>query len=130
MNTVCFLGYICNDVELKVTPTGKNVCSFTLAVHRPYTKDTTDFFDVVCWDKQAESLCQHCKKGTQIGVTGMLTSRKYQDKDGNNSTKIEISANSVDFVGGKKASTEQTGGAYTQNEVEFEEMSNDETLPF
>ena len=130
MNSVCFTGNICNDIELKVTPTGKSVCSFNYAVHRPYTKDTTDFFTVVCWDKQAESVSQHCKKGTQIGVTGMLTSRKYTDKDGNNRTVIEITANSVDFVGGKKASTEQTGGAYSQNEVEFEEMSAESDLPF
>lgn len=130
MNSICLIGNICNDVELKVTPTGKSVCSFTLAVHRPYTKDTTDFFNVVCWDKQAESLSQHCKKGTQIGVVGMLTSRKYTDKDGNNRTVIEISANSVDFVGGKKASAEQTSGVFNQNEVEFEEMSADSDLPF
>ena len=130
MNSICLIGNICNDVELKVTPTGKSVCSFTLAVHRPYTKDTTDFFNVVCWDKQAESLSQHCKKGTQIGVTGMLTSRKYTDKDGNNRTVIEISANSVDFIGKKTAepTTEQTSGA--QDEGTFEELTDDEILPF
>ena len=130
MNSICLIGNICNDVELKVTPTGKSVCSFTLAVHRPYTKDTTDFFNVVCWDKQAESLSQHCKKGTQIGVVGMLTSRKYTDKDNNNRTVIEISASSVDFIGKKPTSTEQTSGVFNQNEVEFEEMSADSDLPF
>lgn len=98
MNSITIIGNICNDLVLKTTPNGKNVCSFNIAVKRPFAKDVTDFFTVVCWNKQAENLCQYCGKGTKIGISGMLTSRKWQDQNGNNRIAYEILANEVEFL--------------------------------
>ena len=139
MNSICLIGNICNDVELKTTQTGKSVCSFNLAVRRPYSKDTTDFFTVVCWGKNAESITQYCGKGSRIAVSGMLTSRKYTDKDNNNRTAIEVSAEEVTFLNSKTAegsapstqSTDPTPYNATREEfAEFVEMTNDSDLPF
>ena len=134
MNSICLIGNICNDVELKVTQSGKNVCSFNLAVRRPFSKDTTDFFTVTCWGKQAESVSQYCKKGTRIGLSGMLTSRKYQDKDGNNRTSIEVVADEVTFVERKSseggAAQSVPSAPYNSDGVQFEEMTDDGELPF
>ena len=98
MNNLTVIGNISTDLELKSTQSGKNVCSFNIAVKRPFTKDITDFFTVVCWNKQAENVCKYCYKGAKIGVSGMLTTRSYQDRDGNNRTVYEILANEVEFL--------------------------------
>lgn len=98
MNSIILTGNICKDLELKSTPNDKKVCSFNLAVKRPFTKDITDFFTIVCWNKQAENLCLYCGKGTKIGVSGTLTSRSYTDKDGKNRTVIEVLANEIEFL--------------------------------
>ena len=98
MNCFNAIGNICNDLELKSTNSGKSVCSFNLAVKRPFTKDITDFFTIVCWNKQAENVSKYCHKGTKIGISGVLTTRSYQDRDGNNRTVYEVLANEVEFL--------------------------------
>jgi single-strand DNA-binding protein len=117
-----------------MTQNGKNVCSFDLAVRRPFTKDTTDFFTIVCWGKNAESVSQYCGKGSRIAVSGILTSRKYTDKEGKNRTAIEVSADEVTFLNSKTDSgTAPSASApppYSATREEFEEMSSDEDLPF
>ena len=97
MNKVCLIGNICNDLELKTTQSGKSVCSFNLAVRRPFAKDTTDFFAVVVWNRYAELLTRLCEKGYKIGVAGYLSTRKYQDKEGKDRTFHEIVADELDF---------------------------------
>ena len=66
MNSICLVGNICNDLELKSTNSGKSVCSFNLAVRRPFAKDVTDFITIVVWNKQAENLVKFCGKGYSV----------------------------------------------------------------
>lgn len=101
MNSVILTGNICNDLELKSTDSGKSVCSFNLAVKRPFAKDVTDFFRVVSWNKQAENIFKYCGKGSRIGVSGTLTSRTYEDKEGKKCTVYEIVANEIEFLATK-----------------------------
>ena len=101
MNSVNFTGNVCNDIELKNTPSGKAVVSLNLAVKRPYSKDTTDFIPLVCWDKSAEYLSRYARKGSKIAVSGKLTTRKYQDKDGHNRTAFEVVCDSVEILDSK-----------------------------
>lgn len=98
MNSIILTGNICNDLELKSTDSGKSVCSFNLAVKRPFAKDVTDFFRVVSWNKQAENLLKYCGKGSRIGVSGMLTSRTYEDNEGKKRTVYEVVANEIEFL--------------------------------
>ena len=105
MNSIILTGNICKDLELKSTNSGKNVCSFNLAVKRPFTKDVTDFITVVCWNKQAENVFKYCGKGSKIGVSGMLTTRTYDDSEGNKRTVYEVVANEVEFLMQKTEAT-------------------------
>lgn len=113
LNIVAIMGRLGRDPELRQTTTGKNVASFSIACDRG-RKDANgqsqaDWIDVVTWDRTAEFVCKYFQKGSLIVVDGRLQSRKYQDKDGNNRTAIEIVANNVNFAGPKN----QNGGEPT-----------------
>lgn len=138
MNSINLIGNISNDIELKKTPNGKSVCAFNVAVKRPFTSETTDFIPVVCWDKQAENVSKYAFKGARIGVTGVLTTRKYQDKNGNNRTVYEVKADNVQFLTPRVASTNVSIDANGKDPLldvqdklaQFSEMSEDTDLPF
>ena len=129
MNSIILIGNICNDLELKSTESGKSVCSFNIAVKRPYAKDITDFFKVVCWNNQAENVCKYCYKGMRIGISGALTSRTYQDKDGNNRTVCEVLANDVEFLE-KRADGQSNVVSNQTSDDGFAAIPDDGDLPF
>lgn len=98
MNLIGISGRLTAEPELKKTQSGISVCQVNVAVKRPKVKDTTDFLTVVLWRQSAEFLCQYAHKGDLVGVQGMLTTRKYQDRDGNNGTITEIVADNVELL--------------------------------
>ena len=105
-NIVVLTGRICQPVELKTTPNGISVCTFSIAVDRAYKKGEekqTDFINIVCWRTTAEFVSKWFTKGSLIGIEGSIQTRKYQDKEGNNRTAFEIVANNVHFVESKKS---------------------------
>ena len=87
MNKVIMMGRICNDLELKITPSGTNVCSFRIAVDRNYQvkgeEKKTDFFNVVAWRTAAEFVTRYFAKGRMILIEGEMQTRQYTDKNGN-----------------------------------------------
>lgn len=101
MNNINLIGRLTTDVELKQTPNGVSVCQFTLAVDRPRVKDTTDFIPCVAWRNTAEFITRYFRKGNKIALTGVLTTRKWQDKDGNNRVSYEVVADNVEFCESK-----------------------------
>lgn len=136
MNKAFLTGYIASDVELKSTAQGTPVVTFQLAVKRPKAKnDTTDFITVVCWRNTAEFVSEYFRKGSGIEVSGIITVRKWQDKDGNNRYSTEIVADEVDF-GKKSKDDNQHGQSYNQPQntspqnTAFEEVEDDDELPF
>lgn len=134
MNSIILLGRATSSIELKQTQAGKSVASFSLAVKRPFTKDTTDFFTVVAWDRQAEVLSKYVGKGNQVCIRGYLTTRTWTDNQGNKRTSTEVIADEVSFVGNSDSNeskpTTYAPTGYTSNSQNFEEIPNDETLPF
>lgn len=88
LNKVQLIGNLTRDPELKYTPTGMAVCTFTIATNRSWTTDTgekkeeADFTRLVAWNKLAEICGQLLKKGRKVYVEGRLSNRSYQDKDG------------------------------------------------
>ena len=139
MNLVCLIGRLTKDPELKTTQNGKSVVTFSLAVDG--FKDT-DFIDCVSWNATAENLAKVKKKGEQIALTGRITTRSYEDRNGNKRKAVEVTCNTIDFVGGK-SNGETTKSPYnapqsrngTQITAEqFETLYNDENaddgLPF
>lgn len=146
-NKVILGGRLTADPELKQTQNGTPVCSFTVAVNRRYQSKNaeaqqTDFINVVTWRQTAELVSRYFRKGSSICVTGSIQTRKYQDKDGNNRVSTEVVADEVNFVDSKGEGPSAGGQGYTpdnyapsfasQSEAapKFEEMSNDDDLPF
>ena len=110
MNKVFLSGYIASEIELKTTPNSVPVTSFSLAVKRPHTKEeTTDFISVICWRNTAEFVCRNFRKGSGIEVSGMLTVRKWQDKNDNTRYSTEVVVDEVDFGKRSKVDAEAEG---------------------
>ena len=105
MNKAILIGRLTRDPELRTTPTGRNVCQFSVAVNRTYTNASgereADFINCVVWDKQAENLARYQKKGNQIAVEGRIQTRNYDDKDGKRVYVTEILASNISFLDAK-----------------------------
>lgn len=136
MNKAILMGRLTADPELKMTNNGTPVCSFTLAVPRRFQRDTSDFINIVTWKKTAEFVSNYFAKGQQIAVCGSIQSRKYQDKNGNNHTVIEVIADEVDFCGNKKEQPAPEDEPPKKPSFsipdggDFEAVDNDSDLPF
>ena len=105
MNKEILIGRLTKDPELRTTPTGRNVCQFSVAVSRNFTNANgereADFINCVVWDKQAENLVKYQKKGNQIAVEGRIQTRNYDDKDGKKVYVTEILASNISFLDSK-----------------------------
>ena len=128
MNNVVFTGRTTNDIDLKQTQSGKLVCSFSLAVKRPFAKDTTDFIDMVAWEKTAERMASMVKKGTSIAVKGHLETRTWE-KDGQKRKATEVVVEEFEFLE-KKEQTTENNAPYKVAEESFEDAETDSDLPF
>ena len=148
-NRAILIGRLVADPELRTTPNGINVASFRIAVDRPYSKNAerkADFLSIVAWRQQAEFVSRYFRKGSAICVTGSIQMRQWTDKHEQKRYDLEIVADDVMFVDSKGDSsvTDQGGfgasynaGSYapsfasqTESAPKFEEMSNDDDLPF
>ena len=105
MNKAILIGRLTKDPELRTTPTGRNVCQFSIAVNRTYTSASgereADFISCVVWDKQAENLAKYQKKGNQIAVDGRIQTRNYDDNNGRKVYVTEVLVNNVSFLDAK-----------------------------
>jgi single-strand DNA-binding protein len=108
------MGNLTRDPELRTTPNGHNVCSFSLALNRSYRnadgdwQEATDFIDIVAWGPLGERVAQYLSKGRPALVNGRLQSRSW-DQDGVKRSKVEVVAQDVTFLGGP------AGGGSTQD---------------
>lgn len=145
-NRAILVGRLTADPELRQTPNGVPVTSFSIAVDRPYAKGgerQTDFLDIVAWRNTAEFICRYFSKGRPILVEGSIQVRAFVDKNGQNRRAWEIVADNARFVESKNASQ---GGAYSPAESlpepppapayssgsveDFAEIEDDGDLPF
>lgn len=140
-NNITLTGRLTAVPELKTTPNGVSVCSFALAVKRPRTKDETDFIPCSVWRQGAEYLTKYGAKGNMVAVTGALTTRKWQDQNGNNRVNYEVTCDTVELlesrssgeVGNNTAtatSTPQRAENKAYEAPQYEELGDDEELPF
>lgn len=143
LNKAILMGRLTADPELKTTPNGISVCSFTIAVDRGYVKSgaqrQTDFIDIVTWRQTAEFVSKYFAKGRLIAVEGTIQTRSYTDNAGNKRKVFEIVADSVHFCESKNHSSNDNGGfaaqeaapTFTNGDVgDFEETFGDDDLPF
>lgn len=132
LNRTILMGRLTAGPELKKTPNGISVTSFTLAVQRNYQKDQTDFIPIVAWRQTADFICRYFEKGQLIALEGSIQTRSYTDKNGNKRTAFEVVAEHVYFTESKKegASTGQSGGFSIGDIGDYEEIETDGNLPF
>ena len=104
MNKIILIGRLTRDPELRYTPNGAAVCSFTLAVDRPFTNQggnrEADFINIVVWNKQGENCAKYLSKGRQAAVEGRLQIHSYDGNDGQRRYVTEVIADRVEFIGG------------------------------
>lgn len=105
-NKVILMGRITKDLELKTTPAGVSVLSFSIAVDRKYQQKgeekKTDFFNCVAWRNEAEFISRFFHKGSAILIEGELQNRSYKDKNGADKWVTEIIVDRACFTGEKK----------------------------
>ncbi len=158
-NKVILGGRLTGDPELKTTQSGISVTSFTVAVNRRFAggadqQPQADFINVVAWRQQAEFVSRYFRKGSSICVVGSLQTRSWTDQNGQKRYATEVVADEINFVDakGENPAARQGGAApygaapaapYTpasyggssyagasDNAPRFEEMSNEDDLPF
>lgn len=115
LNKVILQGRLTADPELKSTPNGVSVTTFSLAVEQKYagkgTERQTDFFNCVAWRGTAEFICRYFEKGKMMALEGTLQTRSYTDKNQNKRTVTEVMAEQVYFAGDSGAAKEQQPAA-------------------
>lgn len=110
MKSCTLLGNITRDIEIKQTKNGKNYIRFGLAVNSGYGDNKrTDFFDVVAWNKTAENIAKFFQKGSKILLETTPMQDRYEDKNGNKSSRVEFWVSNFYFVESKNANNGSTG---------------------
>ena len=143
LNCAVIMGRLTADPELRQTPNGVAVTTFTVAVDRGFVRQgeerKADFINVVAWRQTAEFVSRYFTKGSMIAVQGSIQTRTYDDKNGLKRYVVEIVADNVSFCGSKSESG--TSGAprtpvaaapsFSNGSVDdFAAMADDDDLPF
>ena len=151
LNQVFLMGNLTRDPELRQTPSGQNVCSFSLALNRSYKdasgewQEATDYIDIVAWGPLGERVSQYLSKGRRCLVQGRLQSRSWE-QEGQKRSKVEVLANDVTFLdsrgfdeggnggGGSSAPASKPAPSKKQDDVVIEDIGDEpinlDDIPF
>ena len=115
MAKIQIIGNVGRDPEMRMTPGGKPVCDFSVAVNRVSNSggersEQTDWYRVSCWGKQAEIAQQYIQKGMQVFVDGRFSHRTWTNKESVEKTSLEISCNDFQMLGGRRDREGGMGG--------------------
>jgi single-strand DNA-binding protein len=148
LNKVILIGHLTADPELKQTPTGVSVTSFSIGVTRKFAKageqGQSDFINIVAWRTTAEFITKYFRKGNAICICGSLQTRTWTANDGSKRYVTEVVADEATFVEKKSENNGYSSGYGARKDdfqvpefssdagiaPEFEEASGDEELPF
>ena len=135
MNKIMLIGNLGRDPEMNYTPSGTPITKFTLAVNRRTKdrttgerRDETTWFNIVVWERLAETCNQYLHKGSKVYLEGRMTSRRYTDKDGNERTAWEVTATDMEMLE-SRAESQARMGQGGRSEFGDEDMSTDD-IPF
>lgn len=143
LNSICLVGRLTKDVELRYTPSNVAVATFTLAVNRTFKNENgdreADFINCVMWRQQAENLANWAKKGALIGVTGRIQTRSYDNQQGQRVYVTEVVAEQFQLLESRNSQS-QSQGQQKQAQQETPDFSrsananpldiSDDDLPF
>lgn len=113
LNKVMIIGHLGRDPEMRYTPSGRPVTSFSVATSRVWTtpdgerREETEWFNVVAWGNLAEICKQYLTKGQQVYVEGRLQTRRWEDQEGKKHSSVEVVASEMIMVGER---LNRTGG--------------------
>lgn len=136
LNTVSIGGNLCRDAELRATASGMAVLTFSVAVNESRKNQQTgeyedypNYVDCTMSGRRAESVSRYLTKGTYVALTGRLHQNRWQNKDGQNRSKLEVTADNIHFE-----SRRLDGDDYDQQQAEaqgeYEAQMYDEDIPF
>lgn len=133
MNRAILIGRLTKEPELRNTPNGTSVCTFTIAVDRRFKQEgqqQADFIPIVAWRGQADNCAKYLHKGSQVAVCGSIQTRSYDDKNGNKVYVTEVNAEEVQFL--SKGNNEAENNIKTDHEMFDGQMTpaEDEEVPF
>lgn len=140
INNVTLVGRLTKDVELRYTPSNVAVGTFTLAVNRAFKNDNgereADFINCVIWRKGAETLANYAKKGSQIGITGRIQTRNYENQQGQRVYVTEVVAENFALLDSRNSNQQQSQQTpnFSRNNETFSNSNpmdiSDDMLPF
>lgn len=136
LNTVSIGGNLCRDAELRATASGMAVLTFSVAVNESRKNQQTgeyedypNYVDCTMFGRRAESVSRYLTKGTYVALTGRLHQNRWQNKDGQNRSKLEVTVDNIHFKSRRLDSDE-----YDQQQAEaqgdYEAQVYDEDIPF
>ena len=121
MNSICLVGRLTKDVELRYTPSNVAVATFTLAVNRTFKNENgdreADFINCVMWRQQTENLANWAKKGALIGITGRIQTRSYDNQQGQRVYVTEVVAEQFQLLESKGQQGNQTQQRQAQQQT-------------
>lgn len=138
MNKITLIGNLTANPELRSTPSGVSVCTFTIAVNRRFAnadgEKQTDFFRINAWRGLAGTCARYLEKGKKVAVIGELQARTYIAKDGTTRMSLDVSADEVEFLSSKSADSATVSGGHIVPDQEesaenWPEVGSDD-LPF
>jgi single-strand DNA-binding protein len=133
VNKAILIGNLGKDPEIRYTPSGQAVVTFSLATTEKWRdkegqlQERTDWHNIVVWGKMAETANEYLKKGRPVYIEGRIQNRSYDDKDGNKRYISEVVAQRLQFLGGKP---DQAAGPRPAQEEPPDVAADDDDLPF
>ena len=137
MNKITLIGNLTHDPEVRSTPNGVTVCSFTIAVNRRFASGAggerpTDFFRINAWRQLGETCARYLSKGRKVAVIGELQARTYEAKDGTTRMSLDVQADEVEFLSPKQQEEGAAPSARAENAQDmagFTDIQSDD-IPF
>jgi len=136
LNKVQIIGHLGKDPEMRFTPSGKPVTTFTVAVSRTWSTtdgerhNETEWFNIVAFGSLAETCKQYLSKGKQVYIDGRLQTRRWDDKEGAKHTSVEIVASEMIMLGDRRDQNQQSHGAADSESHETESSTTEDEFPF
>jgi single-strand DNA-binding protein len=135
LNKVMVIGHLGRDPEMRYTPSGRPVTTFTMAVSRSWNtadgerRSETEWFNIVAWGNLAEICKQYLYKGQQVYIEGRLQTRRWEDKEGQKHTSVEVVANEMMMLGDRRDNSSQSQEE-TQSDEPSEPVADEDEFPF
>jgi single-strand DNA-binding protein len=135
LNKVMIIGHLGRDPEMRYTPSGRPVTTFTIATSRSWNTvdgerhSETEWFNIVAWGNLAEICKQYLTKGQQVYIEGRLQTRRWDDKEGNKHSSVEVVANEMMMLDRRDANTGSGHPADASESPEIPSTDEDE-FPF